>query len=55
MVGNCKGFYFVQWGDTCEGIAARFNVQAAQIIAWNPQARSDCAMLLAETYCCIRA
>jgi hypothetical protein len=55
MVGNCQAFYFVRWGDTCDGIAAKFNVRSDQIVAWNPQARSDCTRLLAETFCCVRA
>ncbi len=55
MVGNCKAFYFVQWGDTCDSIAAKFGVRSDQIVAWNPQARSDCTRLLAETFCCVRA
>jgi len=55
MVGNCKAFYFVQWGDTCDAIAAKFGIRSAQIVTWNPQAKSDCTKLLAETYCCVWA
>ncbi|KAK3318694.1 hypothetical protein B0H66DRAFT_622771 [Apodospora peruviana] len=53
MVGNCKTFYFVQQGDTCVNIAAKYNVSTDQLIAWNPFARSDCTKLLANTYCCV--
>lgn len=55
MVGNCKAFYFVRWGDTCDDIASKFGISTGQLVAWNPQARSDCTKLLAETFCCVRA
>ncbi|KAK3899655.1 hypothetical protein C8A05DRAFT_36714 [Staphylotrichum tortipilum] len=55
MVGNCKAFYFVRWGDTCDDIASKFGITTSQLVAWNPQARSDCTKLLAETFCCVRA
>ncbi|KAK5654546.1 hypothetical protein OQA88_7175 [Cercophora sp. LCS_1] len=53
MVDNCKAFYLVQEGDTCVKIAAQFQIAEAQIVAWNPEARSDCTQLLANTYCCV--
>jgi len=53
MVGNCRSFYYVQPGDTCVNIAAKYRVSAEQLITWNPYARSDCSRLLANTYCCV--
>ncbi|KAK4149749.1 hypothetical protein C8A00DRAFT_37646 [Chaetomidium leptoderma] len=55
MVSNCKAFYFMQWADTCNSIAAKFNIQPSQIVQWNPQAKPDCTLLLAETFCCVKA
>ncbi|KAK3324512.1 hypothetical protein B0T19DRAFT_464619 [Cercophora scortea] len=53
MVTNCNAFYFVQPGDTCAGIAARYRLAPEQIVAWNPYARADCTRLLAGEYCCV--
>jgi len=53
MVENCKTFYYVQQGETCDTIAARFHIVEAQIVAWNPSAKSDCTNLSADNYACV--
>jgi hypothetical protein len=53
MVDNCRTFYYVQKGETCDAIAARLNIEQRQIVAWNPDAKSDCTNLTAENYACV--
>lgn len=53
MVGNCQTFYFVRMGDTCESIGERHRLAPEQIVVWNPGARRDCTMLLADYFCCV--
>jgi len=53
MVHNCKTFYFVQEGETCDKIAAKFRIEEQQIVEWNPEANVDCTHLLANSYCCV--
>jgi len=53
MVNNCKTFYFVQQGETCDNIAARFRIAEKDVVDWNPSARPDCTNLLANNYCCV--
>ncbi|KAK0643786.1 hypothetical protein B0T16DRAFT_392255 [Cercophora newfieldiana] len=53
MVENCKSFYYVEQGETCNEIAARFHIEEGQIVAWNPSAKTDCTNLTAENYACV--
>ncbi|KAK3386707.1 hypothetical protein B0H63DRAFT_558344 [Podospora didyma] len=55
MVTNCQAFYYVRRGETCNSIAAKLrgSVSAQQIIAWNPNARSDCTLLFADYFACV--
>ncbi|KAF2445203.1 carbohydrate-binding module family 50 protein [Karstenula rhodostoma CBS 690.94] len=50
---NCDAFYFVQQGDNCETIAKANGISAAQFLAWNPKAGSDCTGLWANAYACV--
>ncbi|KAJ8133348.1 hypothetical protein O1611_g288 [Lasiodiplodia mahajangana] len=53
IVGNCNAFYYVQPGDTCNAIAAKYGISAASFIAWNPSAGADCTTLWANAYACV--
>jgi len=53
MVENCKSFYYVQQGETCNAIAARFHIEEGQLVAWNPSAKADCTNLTADNYACV--
>ncbi|RYP68851.1 hypothetical protein DL769_005424 [Monosporascus sp. CRB-8-3] len=53
MTPNCREFYFVQPGDTCNVIASRYGISTSDFIEWNPAAGSDCRTLWANTYACV--
>ncbi|RYP83673.1 hypothetical protein DL770_005366 [Monosporascus sp. CRB-9-2] len=53
MTPNCREFYFVQPGDTCNVIASRYGISTSNFIEWNPAAGSDCRTLWANTYACV--
>ncbi|KAH6724401.1 hypothetical protein BKA61DRAFT_29479 [Leptodontidium sp. MPI-SDFR-AT-0119] len=52
MVTNCKRFYKVVSGDSCDAIVSKTGVTKANIIAWNTQVGSACAVWL-DYYICI--
>ena len=49
MVGNCNKFHFVATGQTCDTIAALYDISTAQFIQWNPAVQSGCTGLWAST------
>ncbi|KAH7016497.1 uncharacterized protein B0I36DRAFT_369018 [Microdochium trichocladiopsis] len=53
MTTNCRRFYKVQPGDTCDAIIAASGIYGPNFYIWNPAARSDCSGLWANTFCCI--
>lgn len=53
MVGNCKTFHFVESGQNCEIIAAKYSITVVNFISWNPAAGSSCTGLWANTYACV--
>ncbi|KAM7212656.1 hypothetical protein V8F06_011984 [Rhypophila decipiens] len=53
LTSNCKTFYFVKDGDTCENIANRFGITADKFISWNQGAKKDCTTLWAGTWACV--
>ncbi|KAH8891699.1 hypothetical protein GQ53DRAFT_720373 [Thozetella sp. PMI_491] len=53
MTEQCKSFYLVQKGDTCEDIAARYRITVTQLLDWNPGAKPDCSGLWSDSYCCV--
>jgi LysM repeat protein len=52
MVGNCRRFYKVVSGDTCDAIVSKTGTSRANIIKWNPQVGSACAVWL-DYYICV--
>lgn len=53
MVSNCDEFYYVEVGDTCPGITAKYGITTAQFIKWNPSVGADCTGLWASYYMCV--
>ncbi|KAI0191405.1 hypothetical protein EV127DRAFT_338251 [Xylaria flabelliformis] len=53
IVGNCDMFYYVQSGDTCSIIVAKYGITLAQFYAWNPAVGSSCAYLGLNDYVCV--
>ncbi|KAM7189349.1 hypothetical protein V8F33_010128 [Rhypophila sp. PSN 637] len=53
LTTNCKTFYFVKEGDTCENIASRFGITIDKFISWNQGAKKDCTTLWAGTWACV--
>ncbi|KAI1281721.1 carbohydrate-binding module family 50 protein [Xylaria sp. FL0933] len=53
IVGNCDMFYYVQSGDTCSIIAAKYGITLAQFYAWNPAVGSSCLSLGLNDYVCV--
>ncbi|KAI0806567.1 carbohydrate-binding module family 50 protein [Xylaria sp. FL0064] len=53
IVSNCDMFYYVQSGDTCSIIAAKYGITLAQFYAWNPAVGSSCLSLSLNDYVCV--
>jgi LysM repeat protein len=53
MVSNCNKFHFVETGQVCQQIANLYGISLANFNTWNPQAKSDCSGLWANTYACV--
>ncbi|GKZ37251.1 hypothetical protein AbraIFM66950_008708 [Aspergillus brasiliensis] len=53
MTDNCNKFDLVQSGDTCEAIAAKYNIPLSTFYAWNPAVGSSCADLDLGYYVCV--
>ncbi|KAI1354385.1 carbohydrate-binding module family 50 protein [Xylaria sp. FL0043] len=53
IVDNCDMFYYVQSGDTCSIIAAKYGISLAQFYAWNPAVGSSCLSLGLNDYVCV--
>lgn len=53
MTGNCNKFDDVQAGDTCDVIAAKYNVPLSSFYSWNPAVGSSCASLDVGDYVCV--
>ncbi|TDZ23422.1 LysM domain-containing protein [Colletotrichum orbiculare MAFF 240422] len=54
MVGNCDRFYYVEQGDSCDGIVARHGITLAQFTAWNDVGGADCRGMWANAWVCVR-
>ncbi|KAM7199498.1 hypothetical protein V8F20_005682 [Naviculisporaceae sp. PSN 640] len=52
MVTNCKTFYKVGSGDTCDTITSKTSVSRANLLRWNTQLGSSCNVWL-DYYLCI--
>ncbi|RAH78658.1 hypothetical protein BO86DRAFT_402605 [Aspergillus japonicus CBS 114.51] len=52
MTDNCGKFDLVQPGDSCEGIAAKHDIQLSTFYTWNPAVNSSCADLDVGYYVC---
>ncbi|KLU90373.1 hypothetical protein MAPG_09335 [Magnaporthiopsis poae ATCC 64411] len=53
MTKSCRRFHFVQKGQTCATIISQYKISLADFVSWNPDAKSDCTGLWAETYACV--
>lgn len=53
MVDNCNKFDIVQSGDSCEAIAAKYNIPLSTFYTWNPAVGSSCADLYLGYYVCV--
>jgi LysM repeat protein len=52
MVSNCDAFYKVVTGDSCDSIAAKNGITAAQLSSWN-NVGTACNGLWADAYVCV--
>ncbi|PYH88795.1 hypothetical protein BO71DRAFT_307155, partial [Aspergillus ellipticus CBS 707.79] len=50
---NCDEYYVAQSGDTCATIEAKYDITAAEFLAWNPAVSADCesGFWADEAYC----
>ncbi|GBF66700.1 LysM domain-containing protein [Trichophyton mentagrophytes] len=53
MVTNCNKFHFVETGNTCPVIQAKYKVTLADLVKWNPAIKADCTGLWAKSYLCV--
>ncbi|KAM0664903.1 hypothetical protein ACQRIU_006287 [Beauveria bassiana] len=53
LVSNCNKFYFVNKGDNCADITARYNLDLSDFLEWNPKAGNSCSGLWADAYACV--
>lgn len=53
MVSNCNKFHKVLPDQICQEIANLYGISLADFTKWNPQAKSDCSGLWANTYACV--
>jgi hypothetical protein len=52
-VSGCTQFYEVMSGDSCNAIAAKFDVTDSDLETWNPGIGSDCTLLFIGDYICV--
>ncbi|GAW27292.1 hypothetical protein SAMD00023353_10200180 [Rosellinia necatrix] len=55
MINNCKKFYKVLSGDTCQKVADAFFITLDLLHGWNPAVGDDCSSLLLGYYVCVDA
>ncbi|GKZ86835.1 hypothetical protein AnigIFM56816_002765 [Aspergillus niger] len=53
MTGKCNKFDLVQSGDTCELIAAKYDIPLSTFYTWNPAVGSSCSDLDLGYYVCV--
>jgi LysM repeat protein len=53
MVSSCDAFYKIVSGDSCNAVADKYNITAANFHAWNPAVGSSCTMLIIGDYVCV--
>ena len=53
IVPNCKKFYKVESGDTCNSISAIKGITFDQMLSWNTDIDSGCSNLWSGYYICI--
>ncbi|PYH48037.1 LysM peptidoglycan-binding domain-containing protein [Aspergillus saccharolyticus JOP 1030-1] len=53
IAANCNAYYAAKTGDSCDSIAAEFDITVAQFLAWNPAISSNCTsgFWADEDYC----
>lgn len=55
IASNCKMYYKIQKGDTCESVEKDKGISAADFNKWNPSVGSDCKDLELNVYVCVAA
>lgn len=54
MTTSCKAFHYVNSGETCEAIAAKYKITLANFVKWNPAVGGTaCRGIWAQTYACV--
>ncbi|KAF3770504.1 hypothetical protein M406DRAFT_354483 [Cryphonectria parasitica EP155] len=53
MVDNCESFYLVQTNDTCDSVAARFDIDFADVYDWNPSVGALCPDMILGDWVCV--
>ncbi|EFR03919.1 LysM domain-containing protein [Nannizzia gypsea CBS 118893] len=53
MVTNCKQFHFVEPGQTCSVIQAKYKVSLADVVKWNPAITANCSGMWSKAYLCV--
>ncbi|KAK5652626.1 hypothetical protein OQA88_10219 [Cercophora sp. LCS_1] len=53
IVTNCDAFYMVKPDETCDIVASKNGITAAQLAQWNPSVGTNCAGLWANAYACV--
>ncbi|OAA41492.1 LysM domain-containing protein [Beauveria brongniartii RCEF 3172] len=52
-VKDCKSWYVVANGDTCQKVVDKYGISLAQFYSWNPSVGSDCRLLQAGYAVCV--
>ncbi|KAJ6068825.1 hypothetical protein N7499_010712 [Penicillium canescens] len=55
IASDCRKYYKVQSGDTCDKVETDNNISAANFLMWNPAVGSDCKDLELDVYVCVAA
>ncbi|KAH7017948.1 putative LysM domain protein [Microdochium trichocladiopsis] len=53
ITSNCRRFYFVQSGDTCDAIIKAAGIYGPKFHIWNPAVQENCSGLWSKYYVCI--
>jgi hypothetical protein len=54
QISICNAWHRVIPGDTCQRLVSKFGLRSIEdFLSWNPAAKEDCEMLIADYYVCI--
>ncbi|PGH04789.1 hypothetical protein GX51_03274 [Blastomyces parvus] len=55
QISSCDGWYYIEEGDTCDTITAKFNIKREQFMEWNPDVSKNCDIEPWVNFsCCVR-